>query len=247
MDAHVKEFFVPAELKALLKEYPALRVDDKKGKVCCCLTGHEMPLRKEAVHSFVTGKKFLKAQSQREYDFEQYKPHLVPNTKKGMKNTLFCTLTLRCVTKRPEDVERHVNGKRYQRALKRWQRCQETGEKFKPRGGKRRRDEPLGQFSDHSTSDGGSSGGKAKNFWQLDSDEDGDSDDDDLDDLYPSEDFASGGEGSDEENGGQPELQDRIPEFDQETPSPNLANGQSSHSAEKRKQPQKPGRKKVKV
>lgn len=54
-------------------------------QVCCCLTGHEMPIRGDAVQSYVKGKKFLKAQQQREFDFDQYKPHLVPNTKRGFQ------------------------------------------------------------------------------------------------------------------------------------------------------------------
>ncbi|KAK7095466.1 surfeit locus protein 2-like [Littorina saxatilis] len=186
--AHVEKQNVSPQLTKLLKEYPELRVDETRGKICCCLTGHEMPLKVEAVQSYVKGKKFHKAQEGREYDFDRHKPHLVPNSKKNQRHTLFCTLTLRNVTRREADVERHVNGKRYQRALKRWQRCQETGEKFKARG----RVKKVEGFTKHKDAKPGGSG----DFWQT-SDSEDDADEDELSDLYPSEDFVLSDDGED--------------------------------------------------
>ncbi|KAL8625879.1 hypothetical protein ACOMHN_012471 [Nucella lapillus] len=255
-ESHVNNLVVSTELKSLMREYPALRVDEKRGKVCCCLTGHQMPMRVDAVRSFVQGKKFQKAQADREYDFEQHRPHLVTNTKRHFQHTLFCTLTLRCVTKRPEDVERHVNGKRYQRALKRWQKCQETGEKFKPKGGRRRGD-TIGPGKDSATDWEG-----AKGIWQSGSEnEDDDSDDDDLNDLYPSDDFASASD-DEEDDDDNANTEDKrkaaaaAAEQEEVTPDPDSdtedtvtqssVNGQPSHQALKRKKLQKPGGKKFK-
>ena len=57
--------------------------------------------------------------------------------------------------------------------------CQESGEKFKPRGGRRHQANPVRQ-GDHSSSDGSDAG-----FWQTDSENEADHDDG-LSDLYPS-------------------------------------------------------------
>ena len=58
--------------------------------------------------------------------------------------------------------------------------CQESGEKFKPRGGRRHQTNPVRQ-GDHSSSDGGD----AEGFWQTDSENEAEHDDG-LSDLYPS-------------------------------------------------------------
>ena len=59
-------------------------------------------------------------------------------------------------------------------------KCQETGEKFKPRGIKKRQ-----AGSQRGEGDSASDTGSTKNIWDSD-DEQNDDDDDDLDDLYPS-------------------------------------------------------------
>ena len=58
--------------------------------------------------------------------------------------------------------------------------CQETGEKFKPRGGRKHRGDAVRQ-GDNSSSDGGD----AKGFWHSDSENEAEHDDI-LSDLYPS-------------------------------------------------------------
>ncbi|XP_025114086.1 surfeit locus protein 2-like isoform X2 [Pomacea canaliculata] len=184
------ETTIPGDVELLLKQYPELRMNRESHKVCCCLTGHEMPARKDVILSFVQGKKFLRAQQEREYDYDAHKPHLVPSDKKGHKNKLFCMLTFRHVTRNPVDVERHVTGKRYRRALERWKKCQETGETFRPRGKKRIRED--------STSDDIDQPRKSK-FWQLDSESDEDQLEDDMSDLYPEGDFLIDGEESEED------------------------------------------------
>uniref|UniRef100_A0A2C9KGY5 Uncharacterized protein n=1 Tax=Biomphalaria glabrata TaxID=6526 RepID=A0A2C9KGY5_BIOGL len=87
--------------------------------VRCNLTKHEMPATVAAIQSYVSGKKYKKARSLKSYDYDKLKPHIIPSTKRNHLNELFCTLTLRHIGKSPEDVERHLKGKKYTRALAR--------------------------------------------------------------------------------------------------------------------------------
>ncbi|WAR31483.1 SURF2-like protein, partial [Mya arenaria] len=111
------------QLKKLISKHPSLSFDKESGKIQCSLSGHEMPGRADAVNSYVQGKKYLKLKARQEQNFEKYKPHLVPSSKKhheyGLKHQLFCVLTLSHVNKTPAHVERHVNGAKFKRAMAR--------------------------------------------------------------------------------------------------------------------------------
>ncbi|GFS26595.1 surfeit locus protein 2 [Elysia marginata] len=176
------------EIKALLNRHKSLKYDESKSKVICELTKHEMPLTVSAIESYVKGKKYQKA-VEKAYDFNQYKPHIVPSTKRNHLHKLFCVLTLRHVAWSREAVERHVLGKKYKRAFARWTRCQETGEKFVPRGGKHKK---------AGDSDSDSIGSSAARNWSDDSSGDDSTEADDLEDLYPAEVFGKYGEEDDD-------------------------------------------------
>ncbi len=45
---------------------------------------------------------------------------------------LFCLLTLKHVNKQPHHIQRHLNGRRFQKAYEYWLDCQEKGIKFVP-------------------------------------------------------------------------------------------------------------------
>nr|KAG5700477.1 hypothetical protein BaRGS_013964 [Batillaria attramentaria] len=215
---------ISKDVQQLLKKFPELRVDKNKQRVCCCLTGHEMPPREEAILSYVQGKKFLRAQKNREFDYDAYKPHLIPSNKKGHENKLFCMLTYRHITRQPADVEKHVKGKRYQRALQRWQKCQETGEVFRPRGPKRKRDDSM------------SDGPESKGFWESDSEAD-ENVTDNMSDLYPSDDFASDVEDNGEtQPAGEKEGSESDFDFEEmDAPTVNSKNGDAKPKSLKRK------------
>eukprot|EP00105_Crassostrea_gigas_P010857 XP_011426275.1 PREDICTED: surfeit locus protein 2-like isoform X1 [Crassostrea gigas] len=150
------------ELKKLLKQYPNLTVMNEKPRVKCSLSGHEMPCQVEAIQNYIKGKKFQKLLAQNQYNYEKFKEHIVPSTKKGREHQLFCLLTLRHINKNPEHIKRHIEGRRFKKAYARWEECQRTGEKFQPIGGKK------------------------KNYDMEDSNEDETgSDVDSLSDLYP--------------------------------------------------------------
>merc|ERR550534_2581190 len=101
-----------------------------------------MPARPDVMQTYVKGKRYRKAAESAAYCYELYKEHLVPSNKKKHEHELFCRLTVRHITKTPQDVDRHVNGKKFQRALARWKECEKTGVKFVPRaGGRKKRQE----------------------------------------------------------------------------------------------------------
>ncbi|KAK7896012.1 hypothetical protein WMY93_021337 [Mugilogobius chulae] len=49
-----------------------------------------------------------------------------------LNNQLFCKLTLRHLNRQPHHVTRHVTGKRYQKALAKYEECQKQGIEFVP-------------------------------------------------------------------------------------------------------------------
>ncbi|XP_072548847.1 surfeit locus protein 2 [Salminus brasiliensis] len=120
---------LPAELRDFLQNQPFLQLTEDK-KIKCSLNGHELPCNLTELRNFTSGIKFKKLCATAEFNYSQYEPHLVPSTKQP--NHLFCKLTLRHINRVPEHVLRHVNGKRYKKALTYYEECMKKGEKFVP-------------------------------------------------------------------------------------------------------------------
>ncbi|XP_046370135.1 surfeit locus protein 2-like [Haliotis rufescens] len=178
---HVKS--LPKEIKELLNKYPVLEHIKDSNKIKCTLSGHEMPCKTDIVSGYVNGKKFIKLYKDKEYNYDRLKPHLVPSTRRHHEHQLFCLLTFTHINKTPVAVDRHLKGRKYSKALKRWTKCQETGEVFRPlRKRKREEDEPGDGNSFHDS--------------DRDSDEDVDTDDS-YSDLYPPQYFGGDGLNSD--------------------------------------------------
>ncbi|XP_067662778.1 surfeit locus protein 2-like [Haliotis asinina] len=176
---HVKA--LPKEIKELLEKYPVLEHVQDSNKIKCTLSGHEMPCKPDIVSGYVNGKKFIKLYKDKEYNYDRLKPHLVPSTKKHHEHQLFCLLTFTHINKTPTAVDRHLKGRKYGKALKRWTKCQETGEAFRPLR-KRKREEDESR--------------QGKSFYDSDRDSDVDTDDS-YSDLYPPEYFGGDGLNSD--------------------------------------------------
>jgi len=93
-------------------------------RIRCSLTGHEMPSTYETVLHFVQGPKFqrlkrLQVQLQKhESFFEDRGSHL------------YCKLTKRCVAKEGEEVDRHINGRRFRIAVKKANAADENGNRM---------------------------------------------------------------------------------------------------------------------
>ncbi|XP_071802566.1 surfeit locus protein 2-like isoform X2 [Asterias amurensis] len=121
------------DVQMFLRMHPSLSCIGT-GKVQCSLTGHEMPCKIAAMESYTSGRKYQRLREFSGCDLEQFKPHIVPSKKKGRGHQLFCTLTLRHMTRLPVDVQRHIKGKKYTRALAKYNECKSLGIPFKPCG-----------------------------------------------------------------------------------------------------------------
>ncbi|CAD5119261.1 DgyrCDS7890 [Dimorphilus gyrociliatus] len=178
------------ELKKLFEEYPEFSLIEGGRRIKCNLSGHEMPPNIAAVEAYMKGKKYKKliaaAQMQIPKEFED---HLEPSTKAQSKGKLFCKLTWRHINNVPGDILRHVQGKRFQRQLTRWKRCQETGTKFEARP-HRNKNKDIGDLN-----------GEFEKVHIRDDDDGNESDGSNLSDLYPHADFDSDSDWEDMSDG----------------------------------------------
>jgi hypothetical protein len=99
-------------LATLLSENKLLVLTDNN-KIKCSLSGHEMPARADIVQQYLNSKKYAKAREWYSKDFSKYEPWIVENKVDPKK--LYCTLTNLSLNKIPEEVEKHVTGKRFLR------------------------------------------------------------------------------------------------------------------------------------
>lgn len=120
---------LPEDVRLFLQQHPTLQVISGN-KVRFTVTGHELPCRLSDLQSFTEGKKYQRLRRAPVVDYRSFEPHIVPSTKS--ERQLFCRLTLRHINKVPEHVQRHVQGKRYLRALQRYEECQKQGLEYVP-------------------------------------------------------------------------------------------------------------------
>ncbi|XP_077398972.1 surfeit locus protein 2 [Vanacampus margaritifer] len=171
---------LPADVKAFLVTHPFLELTDSK-KIKCTLNGHEFPCNLEELQNFIKGKKYQKLSSQAEFNYSQYEPHIVPSSKQP--NQLFCKLTLRHLNRQPHHLLKHVNGKRFKKALGKYEECVKQGIEFVPIR--------LQQKRPKETSTDVQRGRKSKHGnggWEASSSDDENRSDseDSMSDLYPS-------------------------------------------------------------
>ncbi|XP_032117765.1 surfeit locus protein 2, partial [Sapajus apella] len=152
-------------------------------QVRCILTGHELPCRLPELQVYTRGKKYQRlVRASPAFDYAEFEPHIVPSTKNP--HQLFCKLTLRHINKCPEHVLRHIQGRRYQRALCKYEECQKQGLEYVPACLVHRRR----KREDRMDGDGPCSW---EAFWEpTSSDEGGAPSDDSMTDLYPPELFT---------------------------------------------------------
>uniref|UniRef100_UPI00398EE1DA surfeit locus protein 2 n=1 Tax=Pristiophorus japonicus TaxID=55135 RepID=UPI00398EE1DA len=171
------------EIAAFLRQHPALRPGDNN-RVKCSLTGHEMPCQLAELQAYTKGKKYQRLVTKETFNYSQFEPHIIPSTKHPQQ--LFCKLTIRHLNKIPQHVLRHVNGKRYQKALRKYTECASLGVPYVPAC--------LSQKKQRNRqSDGMESRGKRSDFWEPDGSGASESDqsDDSMSDLYPAHMFSS--------------------------------------------------------
>jgi hypothetical protein len=106
-----------ADLLEKHKDVVELRPSDNR--IVCKLTGYEMPARADVVHGYLTGAKFRKTREWYTFDYSEFLPLVVPDSKDN--KLLYCRVTKESLPKIPEKVHQHVNGKRYARLKKEWE------------------------------------------------------------------------------------------------------------------------------
>ncbi|XP_036833137.1 surfeit locus protein 2 isoform X1 [Oncorhynchus mykiss] len=171
---------LPADIKAFLMNHPFFELTDDGKKIKCVLNGHDCPCNLTELQNFTKGKKYQKMCSNAEFKYSQYEPHVVPSSKQP--NHLFCKLTLRHINRLPHHVLQHVNGKRFQKAKKKYEECLQQGVEYMPASLQQKK--PRDREKD---------GERGRNFqrgngaWAPDSSDEGGSDSEDsMSDLYPS-------------------------------------------------------------
>ncbi|XP_078282571.1 surfeit locus protein 2 [Rhinoraja longicauda] len=166
---------LPQDIASFLQQHPALQ-PSTNNRVKCSLTGHELPCRLADLQAYTKGKKYQRLMTKEPFNYSQFEPHIVPSTKNPQQ--LFCKLTIRHINKAPQHILRHVNGKRYQKALNKYQECVALGIPFVPAC--------LSQKQKRNRESDGKPRYKSKSFWE--SDESGSESGgsvDSLSDLYP--------------------------------------------------------------
>ncbi|CAL1569281.1 unnamed protein product [Knipowitschia caucasica] len=166
-----------AELKTFLRIHPFFELTQDR-KVKCTLNGHEFPCSVPELQKFTQAKKYKSLSAAADFNYSQFQPHIVPSTKQP--NQLFCKLTLRHLNRQPHHVSKHVDGKRFKKALAKYEDCQKRGVEFVPARLKQKRPKDLDQ-------DGGpgNSSKHANGMWENTS-SDGSDSEDSMSDLYPS-------------------------------------------------------------
>lgn len=214
---------LPEEIRSFLLQHPTLGLVEGN-KVRCRLTGHELPCRLPDLQIYTSGKKYLRLiKTTKTFDYCEFEPHIVPSTKNP--HQLFCKLTLRHINKVPEHVLRHVHGRRYQRALKRYEKCQAEGVEYVPlcllQKKKRppREEEPFTGGQEHSR--------KGDN-WEPGSNEEEEDSDDSLSDLYPAELFSQRGNVASEKGKDLPKHSGRQKTMDVEEEDSDTSSGQDA-------------------
>lgn len=169
---------LPADLKAFLLNHPFLQLTDAK-KIKCTLNGHEFPCNLTELQKFTKAKKYEKLSAAAEFNYSQYEPHIVPSTKQP--NQLFCKLTLRHLNRQPHHVLRHVNGKRFKKAVSKYEDCVKQGIEYVPARLKQKRPKGTGEEVSQ-----GKPSKRGNNLWEPSSSEEDHSDSEDsMSDLYP--------------------------------------------------------------
>ncbi|XP_051836237.1 surfeit locus protein 2 [Antechinus flavipes] len=187
---------VPPDVQEFLLDHPGLQLCPGGTKVRCKLTGHELPSRLSDLQAYTSGKKYQRLiRTAQTFDYEDFEPHIMPSTKNP--HQMFCKLTLRHINRLPEHILRHVQGRRYQKALHKYEECQKQGVEYIPACllQKKRRQKDLIDGDHHSR--------KKEDFWKPDSSDEEDESDDSMTDLYPPELFTeknSGENGDDSRN-----------------------------------------------
>ena len=97
----------------LFQQYPVF----EEGTYCklhCTLTGHDIPATVESLEQYIKTKKFQTAY--KVYELVQANPDIFEELDEGL---IGCKITKTAIAKDPKDIQAHLNGKKFKRALER--------------------------------------------------------------------------------------------------------------------------------
>lgn len=97
----------------LLQSHNDILTLTDKNRIRCSVTGHEMPPNFDVITAHLNGKDFKKKKEWYNADYSPYLPYIVPH--KDSDKMLYCTLTGISLNKIPNEVQKHVNGKKFKR------------------------------------------------------------------------------------------------------------------------------------
>jgi hypothetical protein len=101
-----------ASLGQLLSDNKFLKLQPSN-KILCDVTGHEMSARGDVVQAYINGKKFKKQLEWYKHDYSEFLPHIVED--KENPKQLYCKITKQTLNKIPDEVRKHMQGKRFLR------------------------------------------------------------------------------------------------------------------------------------
>jgi hypothetical protein len=111
-DAIRKSF--PSNVRSFLKEYAGDFEITPYKKLHCVWTGHDLLPNLDKLKTHVATSRFTTAKKSSQVDLSQYQ-HIVPH--KRSAHRCYCLLTRRELNKNREEIEKHINGRRYKAAL----------------------------------------------------------------------------------------------------------------------------------
>lgn len=107
------------------------------GKIRCTLTGTDLPPKIEVLEAFWSGRTYRAALKRRaeSWDLSKYAPHIIPH--KSLATKVYCRRTKRILNKDKDEIERHMQGRRFKFALSQWKPkpVPADGEASKPASG----------------------------------------------------------------------------------------------------------------
>uniref|UniRef100_A0A1I8EEE7 Surf2 n=1 Tax=Wuchereria bancrofti TaxID=6293 RepID=A0A1I8EEE7_WUCBA len=99
------------ELEHLLDQYPVFEYNERQ-KLRCTLTGHEIPPRFDLLDHYVKTSKFVRAWKMHQImkEYGEYFDDIGPRE-------FGCKITMKIISKDPDDLLRHINGKKFKKGL----------------------------------------------------------------------------------------------------------------------------------
>ncbi|EDO43393.1 predicted protein [Nematostella vectensis] len=113
-----------SHVKKILAKHPNLEIveeNSERPKVRCKLTGHELPCQPAAIDTYIRGKKYQRLCGSEPKEVaikDEWRKFLDVSVKR--RNQYYCKLTKRYLNNLPHHIERHFAGKRFQKALEKY-------------------------------------------------------------------------------------------------------------------------------